>query len=480
MDQSTSAAPSSRPIKRRRLWRRLALALVLLFLAMGGGLVVFLWTATSDLDAVVAELDRLDPGWRMEAIEASRKAVPDEDNSALQIIAVRKLLGGKMVLAAKLTPKVPPHVQLNDKESAEIEKYLEGEPQAVLEARKLRDMPEGRWPIKYDDDFTAPTPRTATVLDALNVARFLAVDAARRAHASDADGAVESCLAIEHAAQSMGNEPTMMAALVRNACTTLAVGALERTLAQNHFTLASEPSLKQTQAALAKELPDQSMRIAMHCERAFTHQVFQALADGKIDAKNLINLKGAVPIADLVETTMIDHVPGYLARQHAIQLRIYTDLVDALAQPTEEREERLKALRKKVQDRPIPVLRGLQYLLGHIQQGRGTQAKLRCAVAAVAAERFRLAHNRWPQALDVLVQAGFLDAVLIDPFDGKPLRLKRRAEGLVIYSVGEDGVDNDGNVDSVRPSDPGKDLGLRLWDTAWRRQAPIQPTVAEQ
>ncbi|HWY88492.1 MAG TPA: hypothetical protein VNX28_17400 [Gemmataceae bacterium] len=401
MDQSTSAASSSLPIKRRRLWRRLAFALVLLFLAAGSGLVVFLWTATSDLDAVVAELDRLDPGWRMEAIEANRKAVPDEDNSALQIIAVRELLGGNMALAAKLTPKVPPQVQLNDKESAEIDKYLEGESQAVFEARKLRDMPAGRWPIKYDDDFTAPIPRTATVLNALNVARFLVVDAARRAHASDADGAIESCLAIEHAAQSMGNDPSLMAQLVRGACTTLAVGALERTLAQNHFTRASEASLKQMQAALTKELPDESMRIAMHCERAFTRQVFQAL-----------------------------------------------------------------------------VRRGLQYLLGHIQQGRGTQAKLRCAVAALAAERFRLAHNRWPESLDVLVQAGFLDAILIDPFDGKPLRLKRRAEGLVIYSVGEDGIDNDGNVDSVRPSDPGKDLGFRLWDTAWRRQAPIQPAVA--
>ena len=81
MDQSTSAAPSSPPNKRRRLWRRLAFALALLFLAAGGGLVVFLWTATSDLDAVVAELDRLDPGWRMESLEANRKSVPDDDNS---------------------------------------------------------------------------------------------------------------------------------------------------------------------------------------------------------------------------------------------------------------------------------------------------------------------------------------------------------------------------------------------------------------
>jgi hypothetical protein len=89
---SASGAPAA---QRPRRWRRrLALALVVLLLAGGAAAVVSVWTATSDLDRVLAEMDRLDPGWRMEDIEAKRRAVPDAENSALQILAVMKARGG--------------------------------------------------------------------------------------------------------------------------------------------------------------------------------------------------------------------------------------------------------------------------------------------------------------------------------------------------------------------------------------------------
>jgi hypothetical protein len=38
----------------------------------------------------------------------------------------------------------------------------------------------------------------------------------------------------------------------------------------------------------------------------------------------------------------------------------------------------------------------------------------------------------------------FLPAVPTDPFDGKPLRYKKLAKGYVVYSIGEDEVDNGG------------------------------------
>ena len=60
----------------------------------------------------------------------------------------------------------------------------------------------------------------------------------------------------------------------------------------------------------------------------------------------------------------------------------------------------------------------------------------------------------------------------------KPLRLKKTGDGLVIYSVGRDKIDNDGNINRERPSDPGTDLGFRLWDVSGRRQPP-NPPIAE-
>lgn len=70
-------------------------------------------------------------------------------------------------------------------------------------------------------------------------------------------------------------------------------------------------------------------------------------------------------------------------------------------------------------------------------------AELDCARTGLAVERFRLAEGRLPESLEELVPK-YIEAVPIDPFDGKPLRYKRLEKGYTIYSIGEDGEDNDG------------------------------------
>jgi hypothetical protein len=102
------------------------------------------------------------------------------------------------------------------------------------------------------------------------------------------------------------------------------------------------------------------------------------------------------------------------------------------------------------------------------------RARLACAVTALAAERFRLADKakRWPKTLDELCPA-FLPAVPLDPYTGKPLLLGRHAEGIVVYSVGEDGRDDGGDVGPVAAGKPA-DVGLRLFD-ADKRGLPAPP-----
>jgi hypothetical protein len=102
-----------------------------------------------------------------------------------------------------------------------------------------------------------------------------------------------------------------------------------------------------------------------------------------------------------------------------------------------------------------------------------SDAYLRCTAAAVASERYRRRHLRWPDALDALVPA-FLSTVPLDPFDGAPLRYRKTGDGLVIYSVSTDGVDNAGSIDHDNPKATGKDVGIRLWDPSHRRQPPAK------
>lgn len=70
-------------------------------------------------------------------------------------------------------------------------------------------------------------------------------------------------------------------------------------------------------------------------------------------------------------------------------------------------------------------------------------AQMDCAITALEVERYRLAEGRLPETLEALVPK-FIEAVPIDPFDGKPLRYKRLEKGYTIYSIGEDGEDNGG------------------------------------
>ncbi len=70
-------------------------------------------------------------------------------------------------------------------------------------------------------------------------------------------------------------------------------------------------------------------------------------------------------------------------------------------------------------------------------------AQLEGARVVLAVERYRLAESRLPKNLEELVPK-FIEAVPIDPFDGRPLRYKKREKGYTVYSIGEDGEDNGG------------------------------------
>lgn len=71
-------------------------------------------------------------------------------------------------------------------------------------------------------------------------------------------------------------------------------------------------------------------------------------------------------------------------------------------------------------------------------------AMCRCAAAGIAVERYRLTHaGQLPPSLDALVPK-YLDAVPIDPADGKPLRFLPRPVGFTVYAVGENRKDDGG------------------------------------
>ena len=77
-------------------------------------------------------------------------------------------------------------------------------------------------------------------------------------------------------------------------------------------------------------------------------------------------------------------------------------------------------------------------------------AHVRVTSASLAVERWRLVNgNQVPNSLAELVP-GILSSMPTDPFDGRPLRYKKLAQGYVIYSIGPDFIDDGGKA---KPAD---------------------------
>ena len=72
------------------------------------------------------------------------------------------------------------------------------------------------------------------------------------------------------------------------------------------------------------------------------------------------------------------------------------------------------------------------------------QATIRTALSAVAVENWRNSHHgEIPDSLNALVPT-LLPSIPIDPYNGQPLKFKKKSKGYVIYSVGPDLQDDGG------------------------------------
>lgn len=78
--------------------------------------------------------------------------------------------------------------------------------------------------------------------------------------------------------------------------------------------------------------------------------------------------------------------------------------------------------------------------------------------SAVAVERFRIAHGRLPETLDALAPT-FMKSAPIDPHSGAPLNYRIDASEYVVYSLGKDGIDQNGKSE---PPSEGDDVAARV------------------
>ncbi|HEY7328121.1 MAG TPA: hypothetical protein VH592_10795 [Gemmataceae bacterium] len=458
------------------------LGLGLLILAMLTALGVF-WhrdKMASKLQQMMAEMDRTDTGWRLEDIEAARAEVPDEDNSARVILEAAKQMPKRWPSADfhEEHYRLPPNELVSGEDFVVLSRELASAREALMIADKLADMPHGRHQIHYDRN------PIATLLPHLqecrNLVSLLRYEAMRRSWKGDSHSALKYCRAALNVGRSIGDEPILISQLVRIACNAMVCQAIEQTLGQGEPTA---EDMSQLQKLLENEDKNSSLLAAMRGERAMLHKVFDGVESGEIPLNMLEGLSRGDLQSDRLKNTVIALWRMDTREDNALFLSLMNRRIKEVQAPLHEQIALEKVWDQEVRARLAPpsravITRLLLPAMTKVSEAfRREHAYIRCTIVALAAERYRRDKKAWPESVDQLCPQ-YLSSVPLDPYDGKPLRCKREIDGLIIYSIGNDGVDDGGHLDRERISMPGVDLGLRLWDVNKRRQ-PSQPKPAD-
>jgi hypothetical protein len=460
--------PATPQTPSRRRWpRRIAIALLASVFLGGVAFLLILYLADREWREAVAEAERLDPGWKFEDLQARRADIPDEENAALCVKKAHGLLPESWWPPKQTNPfvagealdkslrELPPTARLTQQQIEALTTALAAAEPALVEARRLKDLPKGRYPLAADPNGWLSSHPAGP--NARQVAVLLGYDVLLREQAGDMNGALESCRALVNLARSCGDDPEFVTQLTRIELRSDALRRIERTLAQGPATAASLAAL---QSLLEDEEAQPLFLFGARGFRASFHQLLEAASAGELKEKG-----GSF------------WAPALAGNIRAPTLRATTHLVEIAKLPVEQQERELRehGLPKRNEGRylaRIYIWPKIEKVTADLSHGQlRTQAELRCAITALAAERYRLAKGAWPASLAAMVPA-FLPAVPIDPFDGQPARYRRLADGVVIYCVGPDRKDDGGNLDRGNTGVAGTDVGMQLWDTDMRRPAP--------
>ena len=162
---------------------------------------------------------------------------------------------------------------------------------------------------------------------------------------------------------------------------------------------------------------------------------------------------------------------GWFAQNKVLHVRQMRELTLMRARPAAEYVDlaRWKALLAKM-DADTNALTPYNFIVVWIG-GYGeisvrtleTTAHIRLARTALALERHRLAHGEFPESLKALAPS-FIAAVPRDVIDGGELKYRRGADGgIVLYSLGWNGVDDGGSVGLLRRNRFDRKLGDWVW-----------------
>lgn len=275
-------SPPPPMVKRRSRWRswlraagfgiQLTLAVVLVNYA------VHFYQISIQFQAALDDMDKNHPGWRFKDIEEARPVVPDDENSALRVTEMVKLLPDHWLddqLEGEME-SLPPETQMTPEQLERVQRSLDKVRPALEISRTLADVPKGRFPIVYGAD---RSDSYSPIMPLKNAIRLPCLDADARLQAGDVKGAVDSCRSAHSIARSIGDDPTILSQIVRVALVAVASTTAKRILAQSE---PDDAQLEALQRCLEIEEKHPYWSIAWRGERALQTVSLESMAKGEL------------------------------------------------------------------------------------------------------------------------------------------------------------------------------------------------------
>ncbi len=431
------------------------------------------------LDAILAKLNADEPGWRLEDLINNRPEPPVGKNSAAVIAALVKLIPSNWptwnpdqseyfeTLAPNEVPADPIRKEFLD----EMKKFA----LVAEQARELADMPLGKHPLVLRD-----SPYDIILnyqQDSRRVVTLLMYDAWARSLEGEISTALLDSRACINAGRSLNDEPFGISQMIRHAAVAVACKSIEKSLALGE---ARDNELHVVQQTIRLEEAHPTRLIVLRGERASAVAMIEGVAQGKIDRSYIFAMARANKPMDLLDRVLSRGAMN-LPLQQLTTLENLNELIEIARLPSHEQISHENALQTKVNSLPAShalVREIIPSLLKMSDGWRRKAAQLRTMDALLAVERYRLKHGQWPDKLEDIPKE-WLPAIPLDPYDGKPLRYGRTAEGVVVYTVGPNLRDDGGQVVRNPMSEILNDIGYRLWDVAKRRQPAPPPARPE-
>ncbi|MHC4872148.1 MAG: hypothetical protein ACYTFY_09915 [Planctomycetota bacterium] len=342
--------------------------------------------------------------------------------------------------------KIIPYVGLSDtptkgvfltkEELNNLTEYVNKNKRCIELIHEATLLKQGIRPEVLDGNF--PEEELDYLRSLRTLSELLAVNTLRAANLKDRREAGKSNISSLALATSLNKEPLLVSQLVRIALCYMTIGSLEDSLS---LCKLDNKMLSVIERLLYENESPGSLTSAFIAEQCFIYNKFDKVGD-TIDQFEMPQY-----MRTLYHTIYVGAAFKKLDCLLCLEISRNHIKISKLSY-----KEQLKHISDIERQLPIYAFMAGNYTgaIGrYIKCNFRYLAKLRVARTAMAVERYCLKNNTLPEYLEQLIPE-FIKEIPIDPFSTKSVKYIIKGENYIIYSVGEDQIDNGGKKHSLK------------------------------